>query len=73
MYISELTLENFRGFKDKKSICFNEGTNVIIGHNNAGKTTILKALELLFGEKNKRLEIDDFNKDISIEKLKKAP
>ncbi len=74
MYISELTLENFRGFKNSKSISFNEGTNVIIGHNNAGKTSVIKALELLFGEKNKRLNIDDFNKNITIDELKeKSP
>lgn len=75
MYISELILENFRGFKDSKSILFNGGTNVIIGHNNAGKTSIIKALELLFGDKkNKRLTIDDFNKNITIDELKeKSP
>lgn len=72
VYISELKLENFRGFKDNKSICFVEGTNVIIGHNNAGKTSVLKALELLFGNRrNKRLSIDDFNKNITIGELKK--
>lgn len=75
MYISELTLENFRGFKNKTSICFNEGTNVIIGHNNAGKTSIIKALELLFDNtKNRHLTINDFNKNIGIDELKeKSP
>ena len=74
MYISELILENFRGFKDKKSIFFNEGTNIIIGHNNAGKTSIIKALELVFGDgKSKSLSIDDFNKNITIEELKESP
>ena len=74
MYITELILENFRGFKDSKSIFFSEGTNVIIGHNNAGKTSVIKALELLFGnEKSKRLTIDDFNKNITIEELKEKP
>ncbi|MFA2692164.1 AAA family ATPase [Bacillus mycoides] len=32
---------------------FHEGTNVIIGHNNVGKTTIIKALEPLFNNKKK--------------------
>ena len=64
MYISELSLENFRSFKEKKTINFHEGINVIIGHNNAGKTTVIKALELLFDiKKSKRLSIDDFNKN----------
>ena len=66
-------MENFRGFKGIKFISFNEGTNVIIGHNNAGKTSVIKALELLFGEKDKRLTIDDFNKNINPDELKEKP
>lgn len=74
MYISELRLTNFRGFKNKKSINFKEGTNVIIGHNNAGKTSIIKSLEILFSDKtNKRLTINDFNRNITIDELKAAP
>lgn len=73
MYISELILENFRGFKGNKSIQFCEGTNVIIGPNNAGKTSIIKALELLFDKKSKRLSIDDFNKSIAVDELKENP
>lgn len=73
LYISELILENFRGFKGVNKICFSEGTNVIIGHNNTGKTTVIKALELLFGDNKKRLTIDDFNKNCSIDSLKENP
>lgn len=73
MYISELRLTNFRGFSNEKSITFNEGTNVIIGHNNAGKTSIIKSLEILFSDKkNKRLTINDFNKNITISELKQV-
>ena len=62
------------GFKGRKSIFFKEGTNILIGHNNSGKTSILKALELLFSDgKSKSLSIDDFNKNISIEELKESP
>ena len=65
MFISSLTIENFRGFKSKTNIEFNEGLNVIIGENNAGKTTVLKALQLIFDiNNNSRLSIDDINKDI---------
>ena len=65
MFISSLTIENFRGFKNKTNIEFNEGLNVIIGENNAGKTTVLKALQLIFDiNNNSRLSIDDINKDI---------
>lgn len=77
MYIAELIIDNFRGFKsasENKSIKFHEGTNVIIGHNNSGKTTVIKALELLFDNgKSKRLGIEDFNKSLNIGQLKEAP
>lgn len=74
MYISEIKISNFRGFRGPTKINFTEGINVIIGHNNSGKTTILKALQLLFdSENNKRLSVDDFNRSISIEELKENP
>ncbi|MBA2851569.1 putative ATP-dependent endonuclease of OLD family [Methanococcus maripaludis] len=74
MYISEITLTNFRGFNNKTTIQFKEGINVIIGHNNSGKSTIIKALELLFETGiTKRLTIDDFNKNVNIDDLKENP
>lgn len=64
MYISELSIENFRSFDKNTTVYFNEGTNVIIGQNNAGKTTIIKALDLLFNNKSsKKLSINDFNRN----------
>ena len=67
MFISQIEIKNFRNFKDCE-IQFNEGVNVIIGHNNAGKTNLLKALSLVLDHKSsKRLEADDFNKSISID------
>lgn len=68
MFISKLIVHNFRSFTDEE-IDFHEGINVIIGHNNAGKTNLLKALGLIFDNNSKkRLEIDDFNKSIDIDK-----
>ena len=62
MYISKINITNFRNFK-KKEIEFTEGVNVIIGHNNAGKTNLLKALALVLDfQGTKRLSIDDFHK-----------
>jgi putative ATP-dependent endonuclease of OLD family len=46
MYISKICVKNFRNFKDKE-VLFNEGVNVIIRHNNAGKTNLIKALSLV--------------------------
>ncbi len=64
MYISKIEITNFRNFIDT-TIEFNDGVNVIIGHNNSGKTNLLKALGLIFNYKAQRkLAVDDFNKEI---------
>lgn len=61
-------------FASESEVQFNEGVNVIIGHNNAGKTNLLKALSLVIDHKgSKRLETDDFNKSITIDELKISP
>ena len=73
MYFSKIQIENFRCF-DNIDIDFNDGLNVIIGHNNSGKSNLIKALSLLLNYQGaKRLEVDDFNKNISIDKLKESP
>ena len=40
MYISGIRINNYRNFKDL-DIEFNHGLNVIIGHNNSGKTNLI--------------------------------
>jgi len=73
MYIAQITIENFRNFK-KTEIEFNDGVNVIIGANNAGKTNLIKALSMPIDcQGSKRLGIDDFNKYISFTELKDNP
>jgi len=73
MYISKIIIENFRNFKSKE-IEFNDGVNVITGHNNAGKSNVIKALALVLDSQGtKRLDIDDFNKYISLDELKANP
>lgn len=73
MYIDSITIKGFRNFKNTK-VDFNEGVNVIIGHNNAGKTNLLRALSLVLDSKTSRkLEIDDFNKNIPIADLLSQP
>ncbi len=65
MYISKIKIKHFRNFLDT-TIEFNDGVNVIIGHNNSGKTNLLKALGLIFNTNaQRRLTVDDFNKEIS--------
>jgi len=73
MYISKIEITNFRNFKNSE-VEFNDGVNVIIGHNNAGKSNLLKALSLVIDNKiNKRLGVDDFNKNVTLNELKTAP
>jgi putative ATP-dependent endonuclease of OLD family len=74
MYISKIIIEGFRNFP-KNTIEFNDGVNVIIGHNNAGKTSLLKAIGLIIDQNvPKKLEIDDFSKAVTLVDLQaKAP
>ena len=52
MYISRMELNNFRCFKGRHSMEFNEGMNFFVGNNNSGKTTIFKAVEFIQSGKN---------------------
>lgn len=72
MYISHITVKGFRNFKYSE-IEFNDGINVLIGHNNAGKTNLLKALQLVIEPhyRYRRLNVNDFNRDISLDDLKR--
>jgi putative ATP-dependent endonuclease of OLD family len=73
MYISKIEIKNFRNFKGKE-VVFNDGVNVIIGHNNSGKTNLIKALSLVIdSESHKRLSTDDFNKNVTFQELKDNP
>ncbi len=73
MYISKIEIKNFRNFKNQE-IVLNEGVNVIIGHNNAGKTNLIKALALVIdNNRPKRLDVDDFNKAATLAELKANP
>lgn len=62
MYISEIRIKNFRNFVNS-NVLFNQGLNVIIGHNNSGKTNLIKALQLVLDRNLKdKPSIDDFCK-----------
>ena len=73
MYISKIRIEGFRSFKNHE-VEFNDGVNVVIGHNNSGKTSLLKALALVLDYKSsKRLGIDDFYKGVTLQELQAKP
>ena len=73
MYISKLEVEGFRNLNGV-SVNFTNGINVIIGPNNSGKSNVFRALSLIldYGG-NKRLGINDFSKNITLERLKQKP
>lgn len=49
MKIKRVILENFRGYREKTAIDFNDLT-VLVGRNDVGKSTVLQALNLFFNE-----------------------
>jgi len=51
VYISKLFAKNFRSLR-QAVVRLENGKNVIVGKNNSGKSNIIKALELLVGEKH---------------------
>src|SRR5208283_1698475 len=53
MFLAEVRILNYRCFADQ-TVQFRPGVNVLLGENNAGKTTIIKALGLLLDHKARR-------------------
>lgn len=51
MKLEILTISNFRSIKGLLTIRFSDNKTVLVGKNNSGKTNILKALEILLGER----------------------
>lgn len=49
MYISKLTLKNYRNFANA-TLRFSKGVNTIIGENGAGKTNALRAIRLMLDD-----------------------
>ncbi len=68
MYISRLSVRNFRNFKSC-SLHFQKGVNTLIGENGSGKTNLLYALRLLIDENLPRrtyFNETDFNRSIGL-------
>lgn len=62
MFIKKISIENFKSFEDKFELELNETINIIVGNNEAGKTTILEAIHLgLTGYYNGKLVRNDLS------------
>ena len=64
MHIDKLWIDGLRGLKNAE-IRFHPGLNVLVGENNAGKTTILMALRLVLSASDEVdrpfLSVDDLH------------
>lgn len=70
MYIKEIKISNFRNFQEV-AVPFHEGINVIIGHNNTGKSNLLRAIGLVLGfSDGHRLGTSDIFYDTNVTTLK---
>lgn len=71
MFISTLTIKGYRNFANQ-TIEFNDGTNMIIGPNNGGKTNILRSMRLIFEPhcRFRRMTINDFHRPVDLDELK---
>jgi len=49
IYIKKIKIKNFRSIEEEE-LEFNKGLNILVGPNNAGKTNIMEALDLLLGD-----------------------
>ena len=63
MYISSVSIENFRAFKEKAVFHFNPGVTVLIGENDCGKSTVIDAIRYVLGTTDQswqRIELSDY-------------
>jgi predicted ATP-dependent endonuclease of OLD family len=66
MYISKLSIRNYRNFRNV-SLLFQKGVNTIIGENGSGKTNLLNALRLLIDDslpRSVKFYESDFNRTL---------
>lgn len=61
MEIEELSIKNYRSIDDSDKIRFTK-LFAFIGKNNTGKSSILKAIQVLFGKKD--ISVDDFHNNL---------
>ena len=60
MRITSIAIRNFRLLEDV-SLCLEEGTTVIVGRNNSGKTSLTELFRYLLSENAIRFRLEDFS------------
>lgn len=66
MYLSKLSMQNFRMFSDKIEVKFSKGLNLLVGENGCGKSTVIDAIRVLLSESEfsrKGVSEEDFHVD----------
>lgn len=63
MRLKKIYIENFRGYKERTEITF-EDITTLIGRNDAGKSTILEALDIFFNDSKGVVKLD--NDDVNV-------
>lgn len=77
MFISKVKIVNFKRFKGEFTLNLNNGLNILVGNNEAGKSTILEAIHLaltgLYNGRYLKNELTQylFNNQVVEEYLKK--
>ncbi|MGZ8165362.1 MAG: AAA family ATPase [Methylobacter sp.] len=61
MQINKVIVENFRGYKERTEFVIEETLTGLIGKNDAGKSTVLEALEIFFNSDQVKIESNDKN------------
>lgn len=46
MHIETVEIENYKCFLDRQTLNFEPGFNLLVGANNAGKTTVLDVMDM---------------------------
>lgn len=69
MYISSLSIVNYKNFRNVTFSFVNDSVNTIIGENAAGKTNVFQAMRLVLDESlpsnAKQLQSEDFHRGLS--------
>ena len=50
MYLSKISIKNFRLFSDAVEVSFSKGLNLLVGENGCGKSSVVDAIRALLGE-----------------------